>query len=421
MGDLTSVWDLRLNNNQLSGTIPTELGDLSSLVILNLHDNPMLGVGTALIEKMETLSTTDGSLEEFGLWGNDDLTGAARGVTDDLGKRIDRAALRAVYEGNDAENWKNKDGWLPLPPNDLFAFSEWYGVSANSDGRVSELNLGFNDLSKDVPTSFEALNDLEKLDLSYNNMLTGELTPRLSGLTTLTELNIRCTMIDTPAAMEFQDWLDMITFVGMQSGDRCVAPPPGEVTGLTVTAGELSLVVSWTQVTDAIGYRVQWKSGMQDFNTNDRQHTVGGHITTYTIPNLEAGTEYTVRVRAVFSGSPDPSLPVEETGTPITPQPPGPVQGATVTAGVLSLSVSWTQVTDADGYKVQWISGSENFLNNPNEQVITGGSTTTYTIPNLTAGTEYTVIVIATKSGALTGRRQCRKWARRFLSRLRDR
>ena len=168
-------------------------------------------------------------------------------------------------------------------------------------------------------------------------------------------------MIDTPAAMEFQDWLDMITFTGMQSGDRCVAPPPGEVTGLTVTPGALSLDVSWNQVTDAIGYWVQWKSGGQSFDDTIRQHTVGGHITTYTIPNLEAGTEYTVRVRVLFSGT-DPSLPVEAKGMVEVPK----VTGVIVTPGVGELSVSWNAVPGADGYKVQWTRNSSgDFLTDP--------------------------------------------------------
>ena len=92
----------------------------------------------------------------------------------------------------------------------------------------------------------------------------------------------------------------------------------------------------------------------------------------------------------------------EVTGTPGTTvqvMPPGRVTGVAVTPEVGELSVSWTRVTDATGYIVQWISGGETF-NSPNEHVITEGGTTSYTIPNLMGGTEYTVRVIATKSGA---------------------
>ena len=46
------------------------------------------------------------------------------------------------------------------------------------------------------------------------------------------------------------------------------------VTGLTVTPGDARLVVNWTAVDNATGYKVQWKSGGQDYNTTNRQFTV---------------------------------------------------------------------------------------------------------------------------------------------------
>ena len=74
--------------------------------------------------------------------------------------------------------------------------------------------------------------------------------------------------------------------------------------------------MSWTGVTDADGYKVQWKSGGQSYDASSRQHAVSGHsITSYTIPNLEARTEYTVRVianRSDVDGRPS----AESTGTP---------------------------------------------------------------------------------------------------------
>ena len=114
-------------------------------------------------------------------------------------------------------------------------------------------------------------------------------------------------------------------------------PAAGGGNGADSDCGELSLVVSWDGVTTGtvVGYRVQWKSGGQDYNTSDRQHNAAGaHITTYTIPNLEAGTEYTVRVRAVFSGT-DASLPVEAKGTPEVPPAPAQVTGGNGDCGDL--------------------------------------------------------------------------------------
>ena len=71
----------------------------------------------------------------------------------------------------------------------------------------------------------------------------------------------------------------------------------------------------------------------------------------------------------------------------------------TVTPGVGRLAVSWTAVSGADGYKVQWKSGSQAY-DSSRQQVI---STTSSTIPDLDGGTAYSVQVIATATGAADG------------------
>ena len=43
----------------------------------------------------------------------------------------------------------------------------------------------------------------------------------------------------------------------------------GQVTGVTVEPGDTELVVEWTAVGNATGYKVQWKSGGQSYNTSD--------------------------------------------------------------------------------------------------------------------------------------------------------
>ena len=183
------------------------------------------------------------------------------------------------------------------------------------------------------------------------------------------------------------------------------APPPGQVTGVTVTSAVESLAVSWAAVSEADGYKVQWKSGDEAFEGGSaREHVIGaGGTTSYTIPNLTAGTEYTVRVIATRTGTADGVPSAEIAGTPRAP-PPGQVTGVTVTSAVESLAVSWAAVSEADGYKVQWKSGDEAFEGgSAREHVIGAGGTTSYTIPNLTAGTEYTVRVIATRTGTADG------------------
>ena len=91
----------------------------------------------------------------------------------------------------------------------------------------------------------------------------------------------------------------------------------GQVMGVGVAPGNAQLVVTWTAVSTATGYTVQWMSGGQGYNTGDRQATVtSGSTTRYTIPSLTNGTEYTVRVIATRTGADDGPPSAEVTGRP---------------------------------------------------------------------------------------------------------
>ena len=70
---------------------------------------------------------------------------------------------------------------------------------------------------------------------------------------------------------------------------------PGQVTGLTVTAQEESLSVTWTEVDGADGYRVQWREDGESYDAAARESTVPGGLTSETINELEAGTLHWVR------------------------------------------------------------------------------------------------------------------------------
>ena len=186
----------------------------------------------------------------------------------------------------------------------------------------------------------------------------------------------------------------------------------GQVMGVGVAPGNAHLVVTWTAVDAATGYTVQWMSGSQGYNTGDRQAPVtSGSTTRYTIPSLTNGTEYTVRVIATRTGATDGPPSDEMTGTPRVPPPPPPppvtdlaqVMGVGVVPGNAQLVVTWTAVDNATGYTVQWMSGGQGYNIGDRQATVTSGSTTRYTIPSLTNGTEYTVRVIATRTGATDG------------------
>ena len=121
-------------------------------------------------------------------------------------------------------------------------------------------------------------------------------------------------------------------------------PPPPPVTdleqvlGVSVTPGNAQLVVTWTAVSTATGYTVQWKSGGQGYNTTNRQATVtSGTTTSHAITGLANGTEYTVQVSATRTGANDGPPSDEMTGTPTVP-----------TAAGIAVSTAALTVTEQD-------------------------------------------------------------------------
>ena len=179
-----------------------------------------------------------------------------------------------------------------------------------------------------------------------------------------------------------------------------VATAPAPPTGVDITTeGNGELTVGWTAPTenggsDITGYKVQWKSGAQSFGSSRQHTTADGAATSYTIPSLTNGTEYTVRVLAVNAVG-DSAASNTDTGTPsTTPSDPTNVQAS----GNAELTVTWDAPDDGGsaitGYTVQWKSGTQSYDTTRQATV----TTTTHTIPSLTNDTTYTLRVKATNA-----------------------
>ena len=91
----------------------------------------------------------------------------------------DREALAAFYEATDGPNWTNNTNWLSDKPLD-----EWFGVTTNTNGRVTKLNLTYNQLSGEMSPELAKLSNLRELWLDQNQ-LTGEIPPELGNLSNL--------------------------------------------------------------------------------------------------------------------------------------------------------------------------------------------------------------------------------------------
>ena len=97
----------------------------------------------------------------------------------------------------------NSDGWLGED-----AVSEWYGVQADSLGRVTGLDLSGNGLEGRVPGSLSRLSRMTELRIG-GNALSGRLPLGLTRLP-LQDFDYADTELCAPGEAQFQAWLNAV-------------------------------------------------------------------------------------------------------------------------------------------------------------------------------------------------------------------
>ncbi len=178
LGNLQNLQDLSLNVNQLTGSIPTELANLSSLRLLNLSSNLLNG----------SISPGFGNLLNFGwLYLNDNqLSGV---IPTQLGNLINLTYLSLgnnLLSGSIPSELGNLINlvYLSLENNELTGpFPSGLCYLTN----LEHLSLGFNQLTGPLPVGLANLTNLSFLNLG-SNQLTGNIPSQLGNLTKLTTL-----------------------------------------------------------------------------------------------------------------------------------------------------------------------------------------------------------------------------------------
>ena len=243
LSELTELEMLVLSGNRLSGTIPSELGNLTQLKFLALHVNRLTG---RVPPQLNTLS----GLEWLFLADNR-LTGCIPEVwqdvkendLDEVGLPIctDKDALIALYEAADGDNWVSNQNWLSNRP-----IGTWYGVITDENDRVIELDLSDNELNGTIPSELGHLAYLEGLYLS-ENQLSGSIPSAISVLSNLIELNLWTNELTGPIPPELGRLANLeMLHLGKNELSGTIPPELGNLThleGLGLFSNKLTGVI----------------------------------------------------------------------------------------------------------------------------------------------------------------------------------
>ena len=276
LGQLTSLIRLVLNTNSLSGAIPAEIGNLKLLVTLDLSYNELtgsipkeLGNLTALtglflgankltgkipeqlsnLMKLERVHISSNDYEgcipdSWRRAGDNDLDQLNLHYCGSKSNPDDRAVLVMLYNATDGDNCRNSDNWLSDRP-----IGAWKGVETDAQGKVTRLDLRLNNLNGKIPIQMAELTELRILDLSINN-ISGPIPQGIGHLTNLEKLDL--------------------------AGNKLSGTVPAELANL---ANLVDLTLASNELT---GEFPMWTGGLrrlENLNLSDNQLT--GDFTTY--------------------------------------------------------------------------------------------------------------------------------------------
>ncbi len=215
VGRLTDLQWLSLSVNLLYGPVPAELGSLRNLERLYLSHNHLNGPIPQSFLQFDLVSfymaqrTPDPSSSNAPLCvpGTSAFAAWVQGIQNKetpFCNETDRETLESFFERTGGNGWTKSEGWLTDAPVD-----QWYGISADSLGRVTALVLERNGLAGQLPATLGTLTEMTELRIGGNPGLSGPLPPSLTALL-LRVLHYDDTGVCVPAQAAFQAWLKAI-------------------------------------------------------------------------------------------------------------------------------------------------------------------------------------------------------------------
>lgn len=200
IGNLQKLAILQLGSNSLSGNIPPELGSCQNLIWLDLNSNKFTGtIPSSLASQAGLITAGIVSGKQFAFLRNEagNICPGAGTLFEFQGIRPERLASlpsvnscpsTRIYTGTTVYSYQNNGSMIYL---DL-SYNSLAGEIPSSLGTMEflqVLNLGHNSLTGIIPDSFGGLKMIGALDLS-NNHLTGSLPGSLGANSFLNDLDV---------------------------------------------------------------------------------------------------------------------------------------------------------------------------------------------------------------------------------------
>ncbi|XP_055835396.1 MDIS1-interacting receptor like kinase 2-like [Solanum dulcamara] len=205
LGNLKNLNDMELSDNQLSGSIPTTLGDLTELETLRLYSNQLSGPipnELAYLDNLVSLSMSrndlSGQLPERLCQGGklENLTVNSNNLTGPIPRSLSKCwSLKRVRFNNNSFSGNLSDAF-GIHPGLLFidlSDNDFHGELSSNWGKckkLTDLRIARNNIGGSIPQEIGNIKGLLGLDLSSNHLI-GQIPKEFGKLTSLVNLFVQ--------------------------------------------------------------------------------------------------------------------------------------------------------------------------------------------------------------------------------------
>ena len=210
--------------------------------VYDANNDEITGATVTWVSGKTTVATVStGGLVTAVADGSTSVTARSGSVSASIQVRVsthsDRAALVAIYNATDGDNWKVNTNWLSDKP-----IGEWAGVTTNASGRVTGLHLRRNNLKNSLPSALGDLTELTNLNLHGNTRVayfsaTGLVFEKLGGSIPTSLGNLRKL---TDLDLSTNGFTSLPSTVGNLSRLKILYVSANDLTSLPSTLGNLT-------------------------------------------------------------------------------------------------------------------------------------------------------------------------------------